>query len=233
MIMKKNGWRKKIVFVVLFVLALLFFCFRAYFMPLDLIYCQGLVLHYFPYYFQETRLNRIEKDNLGGYGVEYRDIDVIRINFGMPHERYYDEVNKRIFDLWSETKEYLLKNESNKLNEKHIRLSITDHGQVTCLCNYDISDTRLLNKWIYCEGAFENWGEIRQFSDVYGVECYINDITDTQNLETDEWCNLAFLHIRTGSNPAIQEDIMDEITRKLPGVEITIEWPDNEEDRAK
>ena len=217
--------KRGIIALILILLVLGTILFRAYIMPIQLAYCQGVAMKYLPYYFDSIKLNRIEQDDLGTYGREYRNIELIRINFSIPHEKYYYEVNNAIYELWSETKGYLNEHKDNELNKKNIRLSISDHGQITCLCNYINEDTQLLNnQWTYCEGCFKNWKEVNLFSEVYGLEnCYITDIADIENIDPEKWKNINYMHIRTGSGDEVKGQIKEKLSIIFPCVDIIIE----------
>ncbi len=193
---------------------------KPYFMPRNLIYCQGLALKYMPYRFQKIDLQSI---SIHGIDDDSRQEGVIWINFRIPREDYYKNVNKALYILLQETNSYLEQNRTNELGNKCIDLFIADGDQITGLRNYNDSDTTLYGgKWGYYGGYFMNWDDASAFHEVCGIDCYMVDITDTQNIDVNEWKNLKYLHVWTYNDQETKDEIKERLTMLFPDVDIIV-----------
>ncbi len=132
--------------------------------------------------------------------------------------------------IWNETNEYLKTHPENKLNEKYIELFITYHSNVTGICNYNILDDTLLEDGsVLFDVTFDDWKDADIFCDAYGMNCYIRDISDLDDIEANKWNNLKFLHIRNYQEQEVIDEVKAELMNMFPGVDIRInEHDDNE-----
>ena len=188
--------------------------FNTYLMPFRLYYCQTLALRYIPYRFQGAYLNRIEEDE----GTE-----IIRIDFDIAYKNYYDNANNLLYKIWTETKDYIANNKNSVLNNKSIRLYIGAHDQVTGVCNYIAdSKTNLGNEWVYYGGNFRSWKEAEEFCDVYGMDCYIADITDVESINVQKWKNLKYIHVWTYNDQSVKDMVKAKLCLMFPDTEISV-----------
>ncbi len=208
------------------------FYYRAYIMSPKMLYCQGLALDYLKYRKENIKLVRIEEEDFYKRGNEPNEKKLIRFDFDLSCEMYENEANKILYMLWNEMKTFLGKNVQNKLNDKCIRLYVGWRCEVTGVYNYDLKDGTLLNgKWVYysTRGGFKDWQEANLFADVYGLDSYMRDITDLDDIDVEKWKNLKFLHLRTDQEQEVIDDVKAELMNMFPGVDVRInEHDDNE-----